>query len=296
VDFTATTWDDYIGQEHLKEVLDIRCQAALQGGTALDPVLLDGPPGCGKTTIAKIISKRLEVPYEAVSMTDFRPDTMQYLVRHHPGVLLLDEIHAATKRQQDSLLTLLEEGYFQYRGVPVQAHPQLSIIGATTEAGTLRRPLIERFRIRPGWDDYTDDEMVDICMGMQHSAGLPWDWDFARYVVSAAVGIPRRLTTMVGLKLDLYVTERDHDGPNVLRLLRLHRDGLGVNELSYLEYLDHNLIAGFDIIRDALQISRDEALEVERLLIKKGFVRRATSGRTITPAGTKRLNQGDEHG
>jgi Holliday junction DNA helicase RuvB len=273
-------------------VLDIHCSAARLNSSPLDPVLFDGPPGCGKTTLAKIVASRLEVPYAAVSMTDFRPDTFQYLVRKHDGVLLLDEIHAATKRQQDSLLTLLEEGYFQHRGVPVESNPNLTIIGATTEAGSLRKPLIERFRIRPGWEEYTHDDMVHICMGMQNSAGLPWDWDFADFVVPAAVGIPRRLTGMVKLKLDLFVTDRPHDGPNILRLLKMERDGLGQNELSYLRFLDANLIAGLEIIRDHLQVSKEEALEIERLLIKKGFVRRASTGRTITPAGTKRLKQG----
>lgn len=259
----------------------------------MEPILFDGPPGCGKTTLAKIVASRLEVPYEAVSMTDFRPDTVQYLVRHHAGVLLMDEIHAATKKQQDSLLTLLEEGYFQHRGVPVQANENLTIIGATTEPGTLRKPLVERFRIRPGWEPYSHDDMVDICMGMQHSAGLPWDWEFADYVVPAAVGIPRRLTGMVKLKLDLFITDRAHDALNVLRLLKLERDGLGPNELSYLQFLDTNLIAGLEIIRDHLQVSKEEALEIERLLISKGFIRRATGGRTITPSGTMRLKQGD---
>lgn len=274
-------------------MLDIHCESALKSGSPLDPVLFDGPPGCGKTTLAKIVASRLQVPYEAVSMTDFRPDVVQYLVRHHPGVLLMDEIHAATKKQQDSLLTLLEEGYFQHRGVPVEAHENLTIIGATTEPGTLRKALVERFHIRPGWEPYSHDEMVEICMGMQNSSGLSWDWEFAETVAPAAVGIPRRLAGMVKLKHDLFITDRVDDATNVLRLLRLERDGLGPNELSYLKFLDANLIAGLEIIRDQIQVSKEEALEIERLLISKGFIRRASGGRTITPAGTMRLKQGD---
>lgn len=281
----------YIGQDHLKEVLAVRIQAAKLNGTPLDPVLLDGPPGCGKTTLAKIIAHELDVDYDVMSMTDFRADMFQRVVRHHDGVLLLDEIHSATKKQQDSLLTLLEEGYFQHRGIAVEAHPNLTIVGATTEPEALRKALIERFRIRPGFDPYTDEDMAEICIGMIHTVGLPWDVEFAEAAAPAAVGIPRRLTTLVGMKYDLWLAGRDHGIDEVLRLLRLTPDGLGVNEVKYLKYLDTQLVAGADLLARALRISKPELLEIERIFMERGYIAHGPNGRSITPTGTKRVKE-----
>src|SRR5688572_22025816 len=109
----ASSWDEYVGQERLKRRLDLHVTAANETDRMLEHVLLEGPPGFGKTTIARIVAERTGHEFRELKMP-VAPKVLASLLREWDGgILFLDEIHAGSKREQELLLPLLEEGYLQ---------------------------------------------------------------------------------------------------------------------------------------------------------------------------------------
>lgn len=286
------SWDEYVGQDHLKNVLNVHCESALAlDKRSIDPVLLDGPPGCGKTLLASLIARKLGVEFEVMAMTDFNPNRLVELIRRHNGVILLDEIHAASKAQLESLLTLLEQGWYQHRGFRSRAQPDITFVGATTERHKLPPALVDRFKIAPGFDPYTIEDMEYIGLGMLNRLGMLHDREFIEAVAPAAAGIPRRLEPMVIMKRDLYVTDRPDNAENVLDMLRLTHDGLSRTEVDYLKFLKERGICGENLLMQYLRVGKTELYEIERVFLERGFIDRLPNGRMITYQGEERVEE-----
>jgi Holliday junction DNA helicase RuvB len=108
-DFRPKTWGQFIGQEKTKERLEIAIQASLSRKQRMDHVFLYGPPGSGKTSMASVIASRMRKPFTSYVMP-LTESALKQLVVRNTGVVLLDEIHRASKSQQEALLTLIEDG------------------------------------------------------------------------------------------------------------------------------------------------------------------------------------------
>lgn len=287
-DFRPTEWSDYVGQTKLKEELQVRITAARRSNRPLEHVLLTGPPGSGKTTLGQIIANRMGDAFTSLIMP-VRAKALAETIRHHRGVLLLDEIHRAKPAQQEDLLPLLEDGYIQTTsGTKIEAG-WLTVVGATTEPDKIIRPLWDRF-YRPTIDPYTDEDMAAIVMGMAGRVRVRISETDALVYGAAATGVPRKAKHIVTMVRDLGITNgRPATPAETLAMLRIGSDGLTADHVKYLRVLVKlGGSRGVNTIRSMMELPTSVVTELEKLLIDRGYINYSTSGRELTTAGYTR--------
>lgn len=294
-DMRPASWDEYIGQEALKRRLSIHIRAAKDANRPLEHLLLIAPPGSGKTTLAVIIATELEDPLETMTMP-VKTDVLANIIKQHHGILLLDELHRSTPRQQEDLLPLLEFGYIQNsRGKKIFAD-FLTIVGATTEPQKVIAPLYDRFAIKPDYDEYTPDEMTAILSGMAVKSHVELLPEEATTLALATGGSPRVARQLVLAARDLYVTDPMATPEDVLALVRIEPDGLTEQHLKYLRTLRTlGGLAGLRPICNHMRLNDAIVNELERLLVKNNLIEFSGQGRELTDVGIVRTSPARTH-
>lgn len=282
-------WDEFIGQEPLKRVLATYIKAAVEHERVLEHILLTGPPGMGKTSLAQIIADQLGDELLVFSRPPTRRDLHRKLTDFRSGVVLIDEVHEWPKSMQEELLTVTEEQVLETpRGrVPL---PMLTVILATTERERILRPLVTRMMVAPSFTPYTDAEMALIVDGMGAKAGLDLDWEVAAALGRAAGGVPRQARKMV---LAARAIEQVHDRPatvaEILTFVEAEPDGLTGEHLAYLGYLvDLGGEAGVEVLANRMRLHPADVKELERLLLDRKLLTLGRSGRQLTVSGQRR--------
>jgi len=279
------TWDEYVGQVNMKTRLQIRIDAARKTGKALDHVLLCGPPGMGKTTIANLIADKMVVDLYSTIMP-INPRMLQRLVMSHHGVLFLDEIHRAPVKQQEELLPLLEDGYLMRPNGQKIYSTYLTIIGATTEPEGLIKPLYDRFKIRPLFESYTPEEMMEMVTGMAARVGVSLSEEILAGIARASVGVPRNARSLVDSAAALIHIGREPSVDDVLELAGITSDGLSEQHVEYLKALDVlGGRAGLAILSTMLRLHPKVINDLERVLVTKQLIEFTTGGREMTGPG-----------
>lgn len=284
------SWDGYVGQQALKDRLRVHIDAALRDERRLDHILLEAPPGYGKTSMAQIVADELYLDVEVVKMP-IKTKALANLVRRFDGgVIVLDEIHRGSKAQQEDLLPLLEQDFVQLdTGRKIYGNPFTTYIGCTTEPSRVIKPLRDRFPIRPRYRDYTDAEMATIIIGMGEKIGVQFTPEQAAGLGGACAGTPRQARTLVLAARDLHST----DPASILAMCEIDEDGLTADHVAYLQTVDDcgGIGVGLPTINTMLQLPEPTIREIERLLLKRGLIQLEKTGRELTNKGFAKVNR-----
>lgn len=302
------TLQDFVGQQKGRENLAIFIEAAKKRGDALDHVLLAGPPGLGKTTLAQIVARELGTGFRSTSgpVITKAGDLAALLTNLEPhDVLFIDEIHRLSPAVEEVLYPAMEDYELDLiigdgpaaRSVKIDL-PPFTLVGATTRSGLLTTPLRDRFGIPIYLGFYTHEELEFIVRRNAALMGLEMSDDGAQEIASRARGTPR----VAGRLLRRVRDFANVDGADCITatladaaLQRLEVDKCGLDGLDrrYLTVVAEKFIGGpvgIETLAAALGEPRD-ALEdiVEPFLIQLGFVNRTPRGRMLMPAAFEHL-------
>jgi holliday junction DNA helicase RuvB len=295
------TLDDYIGQERVRENLHVSIKAATQRGEALDHVLLWGPPGLGKTTLATVIANELGVPIRATAgpVIEKAGDLAAMLTNLQArDVLFIDEIHRMAPAIEEILYPAMEDYELDIiigqgpsaRSVKLPLQ-RFTLIGATTRTGLLTGPLRARFGIVHRLDFYNDDEIREIVERSARILGVPIDRDAAIEIAHRSRGTPRVANRLLRRVRD-YAQVRA-SGHITLDVARRALSLLDVDERGF-DDLDRRLLrtiiekfnggpVGVASLAAALSEERDAIEDIyEPFLIQIGFLDRTPRGRVAT--------------
>ena len=302
------TLADFVGQQKARENLAIFVEAAKKRGDSLDHVLLAGPPGLGKTTLAQIIARELGTGFRSTSgpVITKAGDLAALLTNLEAhDVLFIDEIHRLSPAVEEVLYPAMEDFELDLiigdgpaaRSVKIDL-PPFTLVGATTRSGLLTTPLRDRFGIPVYLGFYTNDELEFIIRRNASLMGLEMTDDGAREIASRARGTPRvagRLLRRVRdfANVDGLASIDAKLADAALGRLEVDKRGLDGLDRRYLTVVAEKFIGGpvgIETLAAALGEPRD-ALEdiVEPFLIQLGFVNRTPRGRMLMPAAFEHL-------
>jgi Holliday junction DNA helicase RuvB len=299
---------EFIGQPKVKEKIKISVEAARRRGEALDHVLLSGPPGLGKTTLAAIIARELEVNFKSTSgpVLERKDQLAAILTELRPrDVLFIDEIHRLIRVVEECLYPAMEDyridvllGEGPHAKTVVIPLKPFTLIGATTRSGMLTSPLRDRFGINARFDFYDEEDVARVIERSARILGVEIEPEGIREIARRARRTPRvanRLLKLVRdyaeIKADGRVTTEVAQG--ALALWEVDENGLDAMDRAILENLVHKFGGGPVGLKTlAVAVSEDpDTIEdvYEPFLIRIGFLNRTPSGRVATERGFRYL-------
>ncbi len=301
--------DEYIGQSDVKENIKVFVEAAKLRDEVLDHVLLYGPPGLGKTTLANIIANELGSNIKTASGPSIEKsgDLAAILSTLEPGdVLFIDEIHRMPRFIEEILYPAMEDFTLDLvigsegnaRNIKIDL-PPFTLVGATTRAGDLSSPLRDRFGIVSKLQYYTDDELEQIINRTSRVLDMPIDKDACKSLASRSRGTPRIANRLFKRVRDFALVDKktviDKEVTDKA-LKRLKVDEYGLDEvdrellLAIIKKFNGGPV-GIDAIASSIgeEVSTIEDV-CEPYLLQRGLIKRTSRGRVATPKAYEVLN------
>ncbi len=294
--------EDYIGQPKVKENLSIFIQAAKMREEPLDHVLLFGPPGLGKTTLASIIANEMGVQFRSTSgpAIERAGDLAAILSSLEPGdVLFIDEVHRLPRSVEEVLYPAMEDFFIDIvigsgpsaRSVRIDL-PPFTLVGATTRSGLLSAPLRDRFGVLSRLEYYDVADLRQIVMRTADIFHMTISEDAAVEIASRSRGTPRIANRLLKRVRDISQVKGETEisfetSRQALKMLQVDESGL--------DHIDHKLLkeiiegfqggpVGLDTIAATIGEESQTIEEVyEPFLLQLGFIQRTPRGRKVTP-------------
>jgi Holliday junction DNA helicase RuvB len=300
--------DEYVGQARTVENLRVYIRAAKARGEAMDHVLLAGPPGLGKTSLAHIVAEELGVELRPTSGPVIERGGDLAAILNSLGtreVLFIDEIHRLNRAVEEVLYPALEDYRIDVmlgQGPGAQSVsidlPRFTLVGATTRAGLLTRPLRDRFPIQFNMEFYDAAELATIVGRSAERMGIEITAVAANALAGRSRGTPRVANRLLRRTRDF--AEVEGDGRVDEAVVNLTLDRLGIDEEG-LDGMDRKVLhtvaykfdggpVGIDSLATAIGEEADTIEDVyEPFLIMRGFLQRTRQGRILTQSGRKHL-------
>lgn len=302
------TFDDYIGQNSIKETLKITIEAAKKRNVQLDHILLYGPPGLGKTTLANIIANECNVNIKITSAPALeRPrDIIGILMSLKEGeILFIDEIHRLNKIAEEILYPAMEDYTIDLTTgksqtvktmrVPVQ---KFTLIGATTKAGALSGPLRDRFGVIHRLEFYTNEELSRVIKRSAKILNIKINDEGADEIAKRARCTPRIANRLIKRASDWALVKGDgiitkQTASDALDALNIDKEGLDTTDRELLSLIIKNYNGG-PVGVETLAVALGEDIRtvedvVEPYLLQAGFLNRTQRGRCVTQKAYEHL-------
>jgi len=295
------SFDEYIGQTDVKENIKVFVTAAKMRNTNLDHVLLYGPPGLGKTTLAHIIANELGSNIKTASGPTIEKsgDLAAILSTLEPhDVLFIDEIHRIPRYIEEILYSAMEDFKLdiiignegQSRSIKIDL-PPFTLVGATTRAGDLSAPLRDRFGIVSKLEFYTDEELTQIVERSARVLGVKIQKDAAREIAVRSRKTPRIANRLLKRVCDFALVEGKDKVDlatvkKALERLKINENGLDSTDVEYLMSIIKKFNGGPVGIESIASSIGEEATTIEDViepfLLQEGYVKRTSRGRIVT--------------
>jgi Holliday junction DNA helicase RuvB len=304
------TLNEYIGQSAVTDRLSIAIRAAKKRGEPLDHLLLHGPPGLGKTTLAYIIAEEMhkEISLTAGPSLENPKDVMPFLINAGEGdIIFIDEIHRLPRAVEEFLYSAMEDFVVNFtldkgmysKPLPIRLQ-HFTLIGATTRPAMLTRPLRDRFGIQQHFDFYEESDLIKIAKRSAHILDTPIDPAGAKALARRARGTPRVVNRLLARVRDFAQVEADGEITEEVSARALELEG--IDELG-LDRLDRSILrvmkdtynggpVGIEALAATLNEETDTLVDVvEPYLLKIGFLARTPQGRRLTQRAYEYLGE-----
>lgn len=296
-----SSFDEFVGQDDIITHLSIMIEAAKTSSRPLDHVLLAGPPGLGKTSLANIIAKEMGVNLYVTSGPALeRPGDLAAILSNlkDNDVLFIDEIHRLSRNIEEVLYPAMEDFQFDIvigkgptaRSVRIDL-PKFTLVGATTRTGSITGPLRDRFGFFARVQYYSDENLIKIIERVANIDDTNIDADAAFQIARRGRGTPRIVQRLYRRVRDYCLVKNDGDitangVESACELFGIDKEGLDHSDRTYLECLV-NTYSGRPVGASTLAVTLGESTEtiedmIEPYLIINGFIERTSRGRVAT--------------